>query len=216
MTEKSDKDQEPARRTPRQARALHKVGLILEAASQLIDKAGLQALTTNAIAERAGVSIGSVYQYFGDKEAVLDALAERELGGLAENVMAALQGPPPAVPGGRIRAVVRAVLDSYGGRLGVHRQLLAHALSTRPQGVGGGRLSPLLAGIAHTFAATGVSGPGQAARPLSPEEAFVLTHAVAGVLRSLVADPDASLDRQGVEDALVRLVIGYLPAGQPG
>jgi AcrR family transcriptional regulator len=206
MHGKIDKDQGIARRTPRQARALHKVGLILEAAMRLIEKDGLEALTTNAVAERAGVSIGTLYQYFNDKQTILDALIERELAGLSQDVMAALQGPPPAVPGGRIRAVVRAVLGGYGGRHRVHRLLLEHSLARGA----GGHLSPMYAGIATLFSSTGIAAPGRSARPLSPAEAFVLIQALGGVLRALVAEGDQRLDRAAVEDALVRLVMNYL------
>jgi len=52
--------------------------VILEAAAQVLEAGGLAGFTTNAVAERAGVSIGTLYQYFSDKGAVLRALAERE------------------------------------------------------------------------------------------------------------------------------------------
>src|SRR4029079_13393163 len=67
------------RRTPRQVRAGETVSTILEAAAQLLEAGGLAGFTTNAVAERAGVSIGTLYQYFADKQALLRALAEREI-----------------------------------------------------------------------------------------------------------------------------------------
>ncbi|WP_238418632.1 TetR/AcrR family transcriptional regulator [Gordonia sp. 'Campus'] len=66
------------RKTPRQQRSSFTVEMILEAATQLLDAEGA-GLTTNGIAERAGVSVGSIYQYFGDKQAVFDELARRHL-----------------------------------------------------------------------------------------------------------------------------------------
>ena len=71
---------ETKRRIPRQARAEETVAAILEGAAQVLEAGGLAAFTTNAVAERAGVSIGTLYQYFGDKNALIRALAERELG----------------------------------------------------------------------------------------------------------------------------------------
>jgi AcrR family transcriptional regulator len=53
------------------------VDAILEAAGQLLVSKGRAAVTTNAVAERAGVSIGSLYQYFPNKEAIFAALQER-------------------------------------------------------------------------------------------------------------------------------------------
>src|SRR6201995_5870696 len=119
MAQKASKNQQVARRQPRQERALEKVGLMLEAATRSLDKQGLAGLTTNRVAEVAGVSIGTVYQYFNDKSELLDALAERELQGLVQGMLAAPAGPAPAEPGGRVRALVRAALAAYGGRTGV-------------------------------------------------------------------------------------------------
>ena len=70
---------EDKRRIPRQARAEETVTTILEGAAQILEAGGLAAFTTNAVAERAGVSIGTLYQYFADKNALIRALAEREL-----------------------------------------------------------------------------------------------------------------------------------------
>ena len=88
---KKPKVQKPAPRAPRQGRARHKVELILEAAIRLLDKGGLPLLTTNAVAELAGVSIGTLYQYFPNKEAILAALTEREGEELSHRVLAVLQ-----------------------------------------------------------------------------------------------------------------------------
>ena len=70
---------EPKRRIPRQARAEETVAAILEGAAQILEAGGLAAFTTNAVAERTGVSIGTLYQYFGDKNALIHAIAAREL-----------------------------------------------------------------------------------------------------------------------------------------
>ena len=68
-----------ARRYPRQRRARDTVDTILEAAGEVIADRGWPKTTTNHIAQRAGVSIGSVYQYFPNKESILVALMERHL-----------------------------------------------------------------------------------------------------------------------------------------
>jgi len=65
------------RKKPRQDRSQATVDVIFEAAARIFEKVGFQAATTNAIAERAGVSVGSLYQYFPNKLAVLSALRER-------------------------------------------------------------------------------------------------------------------------------------------
>ncbi len=66
------------RKSPRQRRAQHTVASILEAAAQLLETQGLAGFNTNAVAERAGVSIGSLYQYFPSKDALTLALLQRE------------------------------------------------------------------------------------------------------------------------------------------
>lgn len=67
------------RRRPRQQRAQDTVDAILQAAGEVIADRGWAGTTTNHIAERAGVSIGSLYQYFPNKDSILVALMERHL-----------------------------------------------------------------------------------------------------------------------------------------
>src|ERR1700761_925638 len=67
------------RRMPRQARARATVDSILEAAAQVLQRCGVEGFNTNAVAERAGVSVGTLYQYFRDKDAILVAVARREM-----------------------------------------------------------------------------------------------------------------------------------------
>lgn len=66
----------PKRRAPKQDRAMATVDAIKEATAQLLVEHGFHKTSTNKIAERAGVSVGSVYQYFRDKEAIVAALVE--------------------------------------------------------------------------------------------------------------------------------------------
>jgi AcrR family transcriptional regulator len=66
------------RKSPVQKRSAGTVEAVLEAAARILERVGLAGYNTNAIAERAGVSIGSLYQYFPGKDAVTAALIERE------------------------------------------------------------------------------------------------------------------------------------------
>ena len=73
------KNQDLRRRKPKQARAQATVDSILEAAAQVLERTGPDGLNTNRVAERAGVSVGTLYQYFPDKETILLAVARRAL-----------------------------------------------------------------------------------------------------------------------------------------
>jgi AcrR family transcriptional regulator len=84
------------RRVPRQARSRERLARMLDAAEELLVSEGPGALTTTRVAAAAGVSVGSLYQYLPDKEAIVEALAGRYLadfdalmGALAETAAAA-------------------------------------------------------------------------------------------------------------------------------
>jgi AcrR family transcriptional regulator len=69
----------PLRRMPVQGRSLARVHRMLDACAELVDKVGYDGLSTTLLAERAAVAIGSVYQFFPDKHAIVQALAHRNL-----------------------------------------------------------------------------------------------------------------------------------------
>jgi AcrR family transcriptional regulator len=69
----------PLRRVPVQGRSVARVARMLDACAELVDELGYDGLTPTLLAERAGVAIGSVYQFFPDKRAVVQALAMRNL-----------------------------------------------------------------------------------------------------------------------------------------
>ena len=69
----------PLRRVPVQGRSVARVQRMLDACADIVDEVGYEGLTTTLLAERAGVAIGSVYQFFPDKRAVVQALTQRNL-----------------------------------------------------------------------------------------------------------------------------------------
>src|SRR5258708_27774096 len=93
---------ETKRRTPRQARAEETVAAILEGAAQVLEAGGFAAFPTNAVAERAGGSIGTPYQYFADKNAPIPALPQRGLPAAPVRARAGVVGRvaprPPSPP----------------------------------------------------------------------------------------------------------------------
>jgi AcrR family transcriptional regulator len=79
------------RRSPTGERGRQRRDLILDTAADLLATGGVEAINTNALADRAKISVGSVYQYFSNKEAILTALGERYMQQLSSNTVAALQ-----------------------------------------------------------------------------------------------------------------------------
>jgi AcrR family transcriptional regulator len=73
----SQSDALAPRRVPTQRRSRETVSLILDTTAELLDEVGVDAFTTNLLAERAGVRVSTVYRYFPNKLAVIVALAER-------------------------------------------------------------------------------------------------------------------------------------------
>lgn len=83
------------RKQPLQARSRETYAAILEATARILETEGLEAANTNAIAERAGVSVGSLYQYFPDKAAIFAELiivSETELGDMLEALVSSTSG----------------------------------------------------------------------------------------------------------------------------
>ncbi|MEV8020937.1 TetR/AcrR family transcriptional regulator [Streptomyces sp. NPDC086554] len=99
----------PLRRTPVQQRSAERLTRILDACADLLDEVGYEDLSTRAVAQRADVPIGSVYRFFGNKRAMADALAHRNLDLYAERVAARVAG----VERGDWRGAVDAAFDEY-------------------------------------------------------------------------------------------------------
>ncbi|GKQ36323.1 TetR/AcrR family transcriptional regulator [Streptomyces sp. A012304] len=97
------------RRAPVQRRSAERLTRILDACADLLDEVGYDALSTRAVAQRAGVPIGSVYRFFGNKRQMADALAQRNLERYSERVTERLKDARR----GDWRAAMDAVLDEY-------------------------------------------------------------------------------------------------------
>ncbi|MCU0760114.1 MAG: TetR/AcrR family transcriptional regulator [Steroidobacteraceae bacterium] len=96
---------------------------VLEAAARILETRGLEALTTNAAAERAGVSIGSLYQYFPSKQALVAELARRQQAGLLAALERELQSRPPRSLADGVRRLARIAAQAQ-----LERAALARAL----------------------------------------------------------------------------------------
>jgi AcrR family transcriptional regulator len=142
--------QRPDRRKPTQARARLTAGAVLDACVKLLAREGEGALTTNRIAEVAGVSIGSVYQYFPDKHAIFEALRERHADEMRQLVDDTLAAHATASLEPLLLALLDAIIDIHARAPELH-ELLDRQLTQRPDGAHGlrGALRDVITARAH-------------------------------------------------------------------
>ncbi|MCJ7995424.1 TetR/AcrR family transcriptional regulator [Rhizobium cremeum] len=117
-----------ARKKPRQTRAMSTVDAIFEATIQVLIGEGTHRLTTTRVAERAGVSVGTMYQYFPHKQALLYALNERYLDRLAERVEKACLAQHGKSTKEMIEALVTTYWEAKTERSDVTRALYSSAV----------------------------------------------------------------------------------------
>lgn len=177
----------------------------MQAATQVLDRDGYPAATTNRIAERAGVSIGTLYQYFPNLDAIVTALVERDLQRMARGAEAHAEGttelPPQAWIEGLVRRFVQ--LRREPGRLG---RVLSWAL-----GAAGleAQLDRVVERFCHNVVAPRLREAGVEHGDLD-RALFIAVHALLGALRAAERMRPDELDDPAFADELVALVCGYL------
>lgn len=114
------------RKRPAQERSEDTVDVILEAATQVLDTPREAPVTTNHIAQRAGVSIGSLYRYFTDKQGILAVVVRREAARQEQLISDVIKNWPGHDGGDLIRQIADMSVDSFHGRRWVRRSLLKH------------------------------------------------------------------------------------------
>jgi AcrR family transcriptional regulator len=112
------------RKQPRQERAQATHDAILEAGARVLEEVGLERATTNRIAEVAGVSIGSLYQFFPNKEALVEALFQRESDQLMAATFTRAETLATQDPMLLIRGVLDGLIAAFRRRLALYRVLL--------------------------------------------------------------------------------------------
>lgn len=115
------------RRRPVQARSQETVAAILEAAARLYERGST---TTNRIAQLAGVSIGSLYEYFPNKDAIIHALLDKHIRAATEQLLAELAALDPETTPLElgIRRLVELMLDLHADRPGLHSLFVARVM----------------------------------------------------------------------------------------
>lgn len=117
---------------PVQARSTARVNALLDAASETIHDHGYEMLTTAMVAERAGASIGTVYRYFPDRIAVLQALASRNLEHVTSAVVTRLDHVKPQNVPATVECVIDALVEVFRSEPGFRSLRVGDCLDIRP------------------------------------------------------------------------------------
>jgi AcrR family transcriptional regulator len=197
---------DPKRRFPQRANARATVEAIFEATARILQSEGRAGLNTNVIAERAGVSIGALYGYFPNKEAILLEMARRELDLVRDRVVDALTRTDADVH--PVRAAVRAIIKGYGAR-SRSRRILMETLFAHG---GSEEMARPVSEVANVILARGAAIFPKGAQAPSPIGMYVLTRAVDSVIRAATYENVAFVSSPAFENEVVRLVTGYLSA----
>jgi len=189
------------RKTPVQKRSQLTVGYILDAAAYILAKDGLKGFTTNRIAERAGVNISSLYQYFPDKTAILEALQRRHMEG---------GGPDPAPTLARLQALplkqmlrklVDLAFEEHAANMQMHRTFLRELpQSTRDRLDGGESLGKFLSIFDGKVRTSGDR----------EQLYFIARSCLLAIVHGCVCEKPRWLKSPAMREDVVRLLYGFL------
>jgi len=196
-----------ARKIPKQQRSVAMVEALLEAAARVFVKEGYAKATTNRIAAAAGVSVGSLYQYFPGKDAIAVELLRRYRDGLVALVAKRLEGATGETFPAIVRDLLRDLLRAEGINPALHRVLIEQVLRTSARKEMLGFEERLEAIIVRALEASDAGGG------LDHElAAFILVRVVLAVVQSVVVDRP-KLNTPELVDELTRMVVGYVGLG---
>jgi len=191
------------RKQPRQARSRATIEAILQAAAHILGERGWEGLTTNDVAELAGVSIGSLYQYFPHKLALVEAVRRRHFDDVLAVLRAASDGQLPRAH--RIEALVDGMISVHSRYPTAHRVLLEETPRSREAGTLHDRFA---AKLHQRYEAIVRVNAGSASAARLRVVARVLAAAVAGIVHDAASQGTLQSERLRLE--LLRLVDSYL------
>jgi AcrR family transcriptional regulator len=197
--------QSQRRRHPRQSRARQTVEVILDAVAEVLKRDGISAVTTNRIAEVAGISIGSVYQYFPDKRAIFVALHQRHIERIDRLIQAKLLENADAPLETMFRAMIDAMIDAHTPDPALYA-LMYSEVPHRTEGTKdfGVRMHNAfrLAIAARAHELKGARNPDRMA--------FVVTHMVDALSHGAVLRRPPGLSLSDATEEIVHVVLAYL------
>jgi len=191
---------------PRQERSRATFDALLDATARILESRGYAALTTNAVAQRTGVSIGTLYEYFPDRETLVAVLVERE----ANRVLEALEASMISLYGLPLEQAMRRWLEAMFVELESRNALVRELLSGVPF------LSrlPIAAVFPARLVAIATAGGAhrrdEIALDALPGAYFLLTNMLQGAYLAMLLKPPDGLSRKMLLDDLSVFVIRML------
>jgi AcrR family transcriptional regulator len=191
---------------PVQNRAIRTFETLLDAAAQVLQNEGEARFTTNRVAEAAGFSIGTLYQYFPDKNAIAEALVRRECVRIDTSLRQAIAKAKPNDLEAVFRSVVVTIIDALGGRPKARRFLIVQVMRL---GLGQAAAT-VLDTVGKSLIEALVASDRYPVRPLSDAAIFVLTRTLTGAVRAAVLEESPLLKTRAFEDELVQLALRFV------
>jgi len=195
------------RRRPKQRRARQTVEAVLDAVIRLLKRGGSDAITTNRIAEVAGVSIGSLYQYFPDKRAIFTALHQRHIDQIDRMVQTKLVEHAASSIEDLVRAMVEAMVDAHATDPELYELLMAEV----PHRADGTRDFAVRLHGAFLLAISSRAHELKRRRDLD-KVVFVVTHMVEALSHGAVLRRPAGMSLKDAKEEAVRAILAYLRA----
>jgi AcrR family transcriptional regulator len=199
------------RKSPVQARSAASVDALLEATIQVLLRVGKERLTTTKVAARAGVSVGTLYQYFPNKSALLQAALERHLAAVAAAVERTCEEQHGRTQVEMVEALFTTFLRAKMRE--AKTSMALHAVSSDVEG------AKIVRQMAARFHKAIVRMLASSCDPSSTDPelaAFILVGAMAGISRSLLESGAPAERFETVRRELILLGRGYLSAPRPG
>lgn len=199
------------RKAPRQARSQATVTAILDATARVLVERGYAATNTNLVAERAGVSVGSLYQYFPNKEALVRALQDRHMHQMYGVIGAALQRCQGLPFDEALALSIEGLVESHRIDAGLHRVLetqFADLASVDAVARFEAALEEqICALLQHYQAELKVDHPRLAS--------YMLMHALHGLVHAVVHQRPGGVSLKQATREIVRLTRAYLTTPDP-
>jgi AcrR family transcriptional regulator len=200
---------EKLRRTPRQTRALQTVDFILEAAAYILAEEGLEGFTTNRIAERAGVNIASLYQYFPNKSAILEELQARHIAAPDESYVQLLNRLRHLPLEAAVRTIVDAALVMHAAEPTMHK-LFLETLPRQTRHPNDHFEQERLAKL------TAILAPKSRAANRPDMTMFITRHALTSVVHEAVCERPEWLLEPDFREEIILLIVNYLGGSRSG